>query len=295
MLDRINRALIGAEIALNEDNTAAVTTAQIKKAMFKHTTGGLTVRSAKGKMDSRYVIVRANKIDNEIRKKLLKIAYPKANVRGGDMDNISYGNISSNIISVKAEHWAKALGLKESYHLDEQVNPQWMPWWMMPDPDDAGYTPWLKRMHRFLNTPHMSRSFALGSGVNLNEFLPPGISMSGESIDQFNSLVTNMGWPPYWWTLPGAGQKWIVFISLFTVFALEYDLDDAGSLLEWIQYISGLYGLAEDLLQGLIDMLPDISDVPDSGPISVAPDMHGNPNHYKGPTELGTGRQYLYH
>jgi len=91
----------------------AVTTAQIKKAMFKYTTGGLTVRSAKGKMDSRYIVVRANKIDNEIRKKLLKVAYPNAKVRGGDMDNISYGNISSNIISVKAEHWAKALGLKE--------------------------------------------------------------------------------------------------------------------------------------------------------------------------------------
>jgi len=113
---RYNRKILGIE---SNQLDEAVTTAQIKKAMFKHTSGGLTVRSAKGKMDSRYVIVRANKIDNEIRKKLLKVAYPNAKVRGGDMDNISYGNISSNIISVKAEHWAKALGLKESYQMNE--------------------------------------------------------------------------------------------------------------------------------------------------------------------------------
>ena len=178
--------------------------------------------------------------------------------------------------------------------LDEQVNPQYMPWWMMPEEGDAGYTPWLKRMHRFLNTPHMSRSFALGSGVNLNEFLPPGISMTGESIDQFNSLVTNMGWPPYWWTLPGAGEKMAVFIALFTIFALEFDLDDAGSLWEWVQYINGLYEFGEGILDYLLDLLTPTEPIEPSGTIDVPPDYHGNPNHYTGPFNP-KGQQKLYH
>ena len=37
----------------------------------------------------------------------------KANIT--DKSNISYGNISDRIISASAEHWAKALGLKEIY------------------------------------------------------------------------------------------------------------------------------------------------------------------------------------
>ena len=40
------------------------------------------------------------------------VMYPKANIK--DKSNISYGNISDKIISASADHWVKALGLKES-------------------------------------------------------------------------------------------------------------------------------------------------------------------------------------
>jgi len=95
---------------LDEDNTAAVAK-QVKQAAKKYTTGKLIVRSKGGK--SRFIMVSAGNIDNALRKKVLDAMYPKGvNVR--DMDNISYGNISSNIISASVDAWVKALGLKES-------------------------------------------------------------------------------------------------------------------------------------------------------------------------------------
>ena len=91
------------------DNTAAIAK-QVKQAVKKHTTGKLAVQSKGGK--TRFIMVRADKIDNELRKKVLNVVAPKANVR--DKSNISYGNISDRIISASVEQWMKALGLKES-------------------------------------------------------------------------------------------------------------------------------------------------------------------------------------
>ena len=101
-------------VELEEDNTAAVAK-QVKQAVKKHTTGKLVVRSKGGK--ARFIMVRADKIDNKLRKKVLDVAYPKANVR--DMDNISYGNINDRIISATVDVWMKALSIKESADLDE--------------------------------------------------------------------------------------------------------------------------------------------------------------------------------
>ena len=101
-------------VELNEDNTASVAK-QVKQAVKKHVTGKLVVRSKGGK--TRFIMVRADKIDNELRKKVLDVVAPKANVR--DKNNISYGNITSNIISASVDQWAKALRLKESVQLDE--------------------------------------------------------------------------------------------------------------------------------------------------------------------------------
>jgi hypothetical protein len=94
-----------------KDNTAAVAK-QVKQEVKKYTSGKLTVKSKGGK--TRFIMVMADNIDNKLRKMILDIAYPKANVRGDDMDNISYGNISDKIISVGVDVWVKALGLKES-------------------------------------------------------------------------------------------------------------------------------------------------------------------------------------
>jgi len=94
---------------LDEDNTAAIAK-QVKQAVKKYTTGKLAVQSKGGK--TRFIMVRADKIDNELRKKVLNVVAPKANVR--DKSDISYGNISGRIISASVDHWVKALGLKES-------------------------------------------------------------------------------------------------------------------------------------------------------------------------------------
>ena len=91
-----------------EDNTAAIAK-QVKKAVKKYTTGKLVVRSKGGK--TRFIMVLSDKIDNELRKMMLDVVSPNANVR--DEDDISYGNISDRIISASADAWVKALGLKE--------------------------------------------------------------------------------------------------------------------------------------------------------------------------------------
>ena len=98
-----------------KDNTAAVAK-QVKQAVKKYTKGKVTVRSKGGK--TRFIMVMADNIDNKLRKMMLDVAYPKANIK--DKSNIFYGNISDKIISAKVDHWVKALGLKESVeHLDE--------------------------------------------------------------------------------------------------------------------------------------------------------------------------------
>ena len=100
---------LGKGIPAGGYNTAEVAK-QVKKAVKKHTTGKLVVRSKGGK--SRFIMVRADSIDNKLRKMMLDVVAPKANVR--DKSNISYGNISSNMISASVDHWVKALGLKEA-------------------------------------------------------------------------------------------------------------------------------------------------------------------------------------
>ena len=116
---RYSRNVLGLhdEVELDEsvqldeaDNTAAVAR-QVKKAVKKYTTGKLVVRSKGGKARFIAVVAHGN-IDNKLRKMMADVMYPKANIK--DKSNISYGNISDKIISASADHWVKALGLKES-------------------------------------------------------------------------------------------------------------------------------------------------------------------------------------
>ena len=111
--------------SIDEDNTAAVAK-QVKKAVKEYTSGKLVVRSKGGK--SRFIMVRADKIDNKLREMMADVMYPKANIH--DRDDISYGNISSMIISAGTDAWIEALGLKEeeaavssSSSLDEAKSP----------------------------------------------------------------------------------------------------------------------------------------------------------------------------
>lgn len=111
---RSNKAIIKSHgftvesVELDKDNTAAVAK-QVKQAVKQYVSGKLTVRSKGGK--TRFIMVLAKDgIDNELRKRVLKVVAPNANVR--DMNNISYGNISDRIISASVDHWVKALGIK---------------------------------------------------------------------------------------------------------------------------------------------------------------------------------------
>jgi len=102
------------------DNTAAVAK-QVKGAVKKYVTGTLRVRSKGGK--TRFIQISADSIDNKLRKMMLDVMSPNAKVH--DKDNISYGNISSTIISASVEKWVEALGLTESLELDEAPAKVW--------------------------------------------------------------------------------------------------------------------------------------------------------------------------
>ena len=131
--DAKGNPLYAKESYLYEDNTAAVAK-QVKQAVKKYTTGKLAVQSKGGK--TRFIMVRADKIDNELRKKVLNVVAPTANVR--DKSNISYGNISDRIISASVEQWMKALGLKESVEVNED---------QMSDREVTKYTKAATAMH----------------------------------------------------------------------------------------------------------------------------------------------------
>jgi hypothetical protein len=98
--------VVKESVELDEDNTAAVAK-QVKQVAKKYTKGKVTVRSKGGK--TRFIMLSADNIDNKLRKMMLDVAYPKANIK--DKSNIHYGNISDKIISASVEHWAKALSL----------------------------------------------------------------------------------------------------------------------------------------------------------------------------------------
>jgi len=129
----------------------------------------------------------------------------------------------------------------------EQVDPTGMEE-LLPEEGDTPEELFEKRWRRFLVKPHISRSYAIGGGVNLNDFLPPGMSMSGESIDQFNAMVTQF--PTYWWTRPNDPMYdtyWNLFISGIFIYAIEWSGDDFTSLLEWAQWTVSAFGGAADL------------------------------------------------
>ena len=108
MKDFNKEEALSSSSSIDEDNTAAVAK-QVKKAVKEYTSGKLVVRSKGGK--SRFIMVRADKIDNKLREMMADVMYPKANIH--DRDDISYGNISSMIISAGTDAWIEALGLKE--------------------------------------------------------------------------------------------------------------------------------------------------------------------------------------
>ena len=98
------------------DNTAAVAKL-VKQAVKKYVTGTPRVRSKGGKV--RFIMLRADKIDNKLRKMVLDVEHPNANVK--KMDDIHYANISDRIISAGVDVWIDALGLKVEESIEEEA------------------------------------------------------------------------------------------------------------------------------------------------------------------------------
>jgi hypothetical protein len=63
-------------------------------------------------------MVAAGHIDNKLRKMMIDLMSPNANIH--NKDDISYGNVTDTVISAETRHWAKALRLKESVELDNE-------------------------------------------------------------------------------------------------------------------------------------------------------------------------------
>jgi len=99
------------------DNTAAVAK-QVKQAVKKYVTGTPRVQSKGGKV--RFIMLRADKIDNKLRKMILDVEHPNAKVK--NMDDIHYANISDRIISAGADVWIDALKLKVQESVEETAN-----------------------------------------------------------------------------------------------------------------------------------------------------------------------------
>jgi hypothetical protein len=102
-------------------NTAIIAK-QVKQAVKKYTTGNLIVRSKGGK--TRFIMVAAGHIDNKLRKMMIDLMSPNANIH--NKDDISYGNVTDTVINAETHHWAKALGLKESVENLDEMQPHGM-------------------------------------------------------------------------------------------------------------------------------------------------------------------------
>ena len=84
----------------------------LKKWAKPYVTGTISVKSGKGKFPYVQLTARDGEIDNKLRKMVMDKAFPKAkNV--GNMDDISYGNVTKSYIAIGAGDWARVMGLEE--------------------------------------------------------------------------------------------------------------------------------------------------------------------------------------
>ena len=111
-------AKVNDELNLKEAVNEAITDdrkdiAKALKTWAKpYVTGTISVKSGKGKFPYVQLTARDGEIDNKLRKMVMDKAFPKAkNV--GNMDDISYGNVTKSYIAVGAGDWARVMGLEE--------------------------------------------------------------------------------------------------------------------------------------------------------------------------------------
>jgi hypothetical protein len=100
------------EDIVKEDNTAATAKAVRKHLKNKYPEHKIHVRSKGGK--TRFIQATSDQgFGNDTRKGILSHSSPNAKVT--NPDDISYGNVSKNIISASTDHWASHIGLTEAY------------------------------------------------------------------------------------------------------------------------------------------------------------------------------------
>ena len=97
------------EEAASDDRTNVAK--ELKKWAKKYVTGKISVKSGKGKTPFVQLTAVGGKISNELRKMVIDKIMPDAKV--GNMDDISYGNVTDRYIAIKAESWKKVMGIDE--------------------------------------------------------------------------------------------------------------------------------------------------------------------------------------
>lgn len=121
---------------------------------------------------------------------------------------------------------------------------------LRPLPGDSLGTLLWKRMLRAAWRPHMSTSYVLGDGVNLNDFLPPGFSMNYTTVTEFNQIV--LTFPPLWWTSSNAEYYWTVFIAALFIYGVEYNIADAADIMEWLEWYISVNVNSEILMDDIL-------------------------------------------
>ena len=106
-------AKLNDELNLTEAaDDRTVVAKELKKWAKQYVEGPISVKSGSGKTPYIQLTARNGKIDNRLRKMVMDIAFPKAS-NVGDMDDISYGNVTDRYIAITADKWMEVMGMTE--------------------------------------------------------------------------------------------------------------------------------------------------------------------------------------
>lgn len=106
-------AKLNDELNLTEAaDDRTVVAKELKKWAKQYVEGPISVKSGSGKTPYIQLTARNGKIDNKLRKMVMDTAYPKAS-NVGDMDDISYGNVTDRYIAITADKWKEVMGMTE--------------------------------------------------------------------------------------------------------------------------------------------------------------------------------------
>ena len=85
---------------------------ELKKWAKRYVSGSISVKSGSGKTPFVQITARGGEVNNDLRKMVIDKIFPGAKV--GNMDDISYGNVTKNYIAITSDQWKKVMGLDET-------------------------------------------------------------------------------------------------------------------------------------------------------------------------------------